>query len=122
MKISRLYNDESGESHWDEIELDFTWQDFAPPAKPLGATPFTGAKSVGFIQGEVGWIGDWHPVPQRQYMYTLQGVVETTVSDGETRRFPTGEGALLEDTEGKGHYTRVIGDEPLVMIVVTLSE
>lgn len=122
MKIARLYNDESGESHYGDVEVDFTWQDFAPPARPLGVTPFVPAGAVGFIQGEVGWVGDWHPVPQKQYMYTLQGVVEATVSDGETRQFAAGEGALLEDTEGKGHFTRVIGDEPLIMIVVTLAD
>ena len=121
MKISRLYNDSTGESHWSDIEVEFIWQDFAPPAKPLGGSPFADAKSVGFIQGEVGWVGDWHPAPQRQYMFTLQGVVEATASDGETRRFDPGEGALLEDTTGKGHFTRVVSDEPLIMIVVVLA-
>ena len=122
MKISRLYNDSSDESHWSDVEVDFTWQDFAPPAKPLGVSPFTNAKSVGFIQGEVGWVGDWHPVPQRQYMFTLQGVVEATVTDGESRRFPADDGALMEDTMGNGHFTLVVGDVPLVMIVVTLAD
>jgi uncharacterized cupin superfamily protein len=102
MKISQLYNDSSDQSHWGDVEVDFTWQDSAPPARPLGASPFADAGSVGFIQGEVGWVGDWHPVPQRRYMYTLSGVVEATASDGETRRFGPGEGALLEDTTGKG--------------------
>lgn len=122
MKIARLHNDESGESHWGETEVDFTWQDFAPPARPLGATPFIPAGAVGFIQGEVGWVGDWHPVPRRQYMYTLQGVVEVSASDGVVRRLAVGQGALIEDTEGKGHFSQVIGDEPLVMIVVTLAD
>lgn len=63
MKISRLYNDSSGESHWSDVEVDFMWQDFAPPAKPLGVSPFANAKLVGFVQGEVGWVGEWHPVP-----------------------------------------------------------
>lgn len=122
MNISRLYNDDSGDSHWDDIEVDFTWQDFAPPAKPLGVTPFVPAGTVGFVQGEVGWVGDWHPVPQRQYMFTSQGIVEVTASDGETRRFPAGEGLLVEDTSGKGHYSRVVSDDPLIMIVVTLAD
>jgi quercetin dioxygenase-like cupin family protein len=122
MKIVRLYSDSSGESHWQDIEVDFTWQDFAPPAKPLGASQFTNAKTVGFIQGEVGWVGDWHPVPQRQYMFTLQGTAEVTTSDGEKRLFPAGTGGLVEDTTGKGHHTRVIGDSPMIMIVATLDD
>lgn len=55
-------------------------------------------------------------------MYTLQGVVDATTSAGEMSRFTTGEGALVEDITGKGHFPTVIGDLPLVMIVVTLAD
>ncbi len=121
MKIQSLYNDANGESHWREIEVEFEWRDFAPPARPLGVSKFEPATTVGFIQGEVGWVGDWHPVPQRQYMYMLEGSLEATASDGEARKLGPGEGALVEDTEGKGHYTRVLGDVPVIMIVVPLA-
>jgi hypothetical protein len=36
--------------------------------------------------------------------------VEVTASDGETRRIGQGELLLLEDTTGKGHSTRALGD------------
>lgn len=122
MNITRLFNTDDGESHYEDIPAEFEWTDFAPPAKPLGVSSFVNAQSVGFIQGEVGWVGDWHPVPRRQYMYTLQGEIDVTASDGETRRFGPGQGALVEDTFGKGHITKVVSDEPLIMIVVSLAD
>jgi hypothetical protein len=118
-KVERLYADESGESHRDDVEFEFTRQDFAPLAKPLGVTKFSDAGSAGFIQGEVGRVGNWHPVPQRQFMFRVHGTVEAEASDGEKRQFGPGEGALLEDIAGKGHFTRVLGDTSLIMIVTT---
>jgi len=51
----------------------------------------------------------------------LSGTVEVTASDGESRRFGPGSLALLEDTRGKGHSTRVL-DEDVVMLVTQLAD
>jgi hypothetical protein len=37
------------------------------------------------------------------------------------RRFPTGSMLLLEDTTGKGHTTRMLGDEDVLVVSVTLA-
>src|SRR5215468_8213673 len=50
----------------------------------------------------------------------LSGTVEVTASDGEFRRFGPGSLLLLEDTHGKGHSTRVL-DEDVVMLVTQLA-
>jgi len=36
----RLYTDESGESHFEDLELELPPVDFAPPAGPLNILPF----------------------------------------------------------------------------------
>ena len=122
MKIARLYADADGESHWDDVEVDFTWQDFAPPAPPLGVTQFVSAKTVGFIQGEVGWVGDWHPAPQRVLAVYLSGELEIEASDGEVRPIGPGTILLAEDTAGKGHRNRVTSSTELEMVFVTLPD
>lgn len=58
-----------------------------------------------------GWEGDWHPTPRRQFIIILTGGLEVEVSDGEVRRFGPGSIALIEDTEGRGHVSRVLGKE-----------
>jgi quercetin dioxygenase-like cupin family protein len=54
--------------------------------------------------------GDWHPAPARQFLVVLEGEFEVSASDGETRRFGAGSVLLVEDTTGKGHMTRALGE------------
>jgi hypothetical protein len=52
---------------------------------------------------------------------TLRGAYEVTASDGMVRRFPVGSLLLLEDTTGKGHLTRSVGDDEMLVLSVTLA-
>ena len=51
----------------------------------------------------------------------VRGRVEATTTDGEARVFGPGVAVLLEDTNGTGHRTRVVGDEPWLALVVVLA-
>jgi hypothetical protein len=95
--------------------------DFAPPAPPLGLGPVDGARSVRFIGAPAGWDSPPHPAPARQWVVMVQGTVEATTTDGEVRRFGPGGAVLLEDTNGVGHRTRVLGNEPWLAMVVVLT-
>ncbi|HMG74823.1 MAG TPA: hypothetical protein VK582_15080 [Pyrinomonadaceae bacterium] len=44
----RLYADERGESHFEEVEIDLAWIDYAPPAPMLELSPTTPATQFGF--------------------------------------------------------------------------
>lgn len=105
---TRLYADEHGESHFEDIEIDLTLTDYAPPAAPLGLSSFTPATQFGFMNAPAGWSSDWHPATARNVFFVLSGEWEVTASDGETRRFGAGCVLLLEDTAGKGHSSRVV--------------
>ena len=63
-----------------------------------------------FVRLPAGWDGDWHPAPPKQYWLQFTGEIEVDASDGETKRFRPGDVVLLEDVDGKGHATRVVGD------------
>jgi hypothetical protein len=122
MKINRIYSDEDGESHMEEIEVSFELADFAPPAPPLHISKFMPANRYGFIKISKGWVGDWHPAPKRQLMVYISGEVEGEVSDGTTRRMRPGSVCLLEDTTGKGHNSRVVGNSDVILAVVQLED
>lgn len=113
----RLYTDPEGESHFSDEEIDLQSLSFAPPAPPVNVSTFVPAKHFVVIQGPEGWFGDWHPTPYRQYFFWLRGEVEVRVSDGETRRFKTGNIILVEDTAGKGHMSRFFGGESILVSV-----
>jgi quercetin dioxygenase-like cupin family protein len=103
MKITWLYADEKGESHFQDVEVEFE----APtPSGRVSARQ----KATGIIFREVppDYDLDWHPAPRRQYIINLDAGVQLTASDGESRRIKAGEVVLVEDTWGKGHLSKAI--------------
>jgi quercetin dioxygenase-like cupin family protein len=120
MKYLRLYADDNGESHFEDIKLKFQTVDFAPPSPPLDVSTFGEAENCSILRAEPGWKGDWHPAPFRQLHFYLSGEVEAQASDGERRRIIAGEFTLVEDVTGKGHRSQVIGSEVVVIVVVKL--
>jgi hypothetical protein len=55
-------------------------------------------------------------------MFHLAGQVEGETSDGERRVIGPGTIVLLEDTTGRGHRSRVLGTEHVVIGVVQLED
>jgi len=122
MKYVRVYADENGESHFEDVEVGLTPVDFAPPAPPMNLSAFTSATQFGFVSAPLGWYGDWHPAPRRQIFFHLSGESEAEVSDGEMRRFGPGSVLLVEDTTGKGHTSRVVGTADVLLAVMQLKD
>lgn len=119
----RIYNDVAGESHFEDLALDLEQRDFAPPAAPAMVGAFVDASGTLFFGAAPGWGGEVpHPSPQRQVFCLMRGVVEVTVSDGEERRFSAGDLLVLDDTRGKGHATRVIGTDDLLIFGSVLAD
>lgn len=122
MKYVRLYSDEKGDSHFEDVEVGFESVDFAPPAPPLNLSRSTPASRFFFVRSPSGWYGDWHPSPKRQFACCLVGEIEITTSDGETRRFLPRDVLLIEDTTGKGHKSKVTSEEDSISAVVQLAD
>jgi len=122
LKFVRLYADSTGESHFEDLEIEFKPVNYAPPAPSLNISEFTPATHYGFLSAPPGWYGDWHPTPKRQLFLYLAGEVEAKASDGEVRIFGPGSIILAEDTTGKGHTSRVIGSIDALMAVIPLGE
>ena len=122
MRYTRVYADPAGESHFAEADAQFRLLEFAPPAPPV----FVSAPSVAagwiLLRAPAGWFGDWHPTPRRQLFVLIGGEVEVEVSDGERRRLATGDLCLVEDTAGRGHTTRVLGNREAAFVVVQLPD
>ena len=118
----RLFADEQGESHFEDVEVTLEPFEFAPPAAPLNIAALFPAERVGFVGAFPDWDGQSpHPSPRRQLFCNLQGEYEVTASDGTTRRFPAGSVLLLDDTSGTGHTTRITSEENALLVAVTLA-
>ena len=118
---ARIYTGPEGETHFSDHELPFELVDFAPPAPPISVTGSLAVNGMAVISSPAGWEGDWHPTPRRQLIVVLTGKLETEVSDGEVRVFRPGDVILVEDTSGKGHISRILGNERGYMVVVPLE-
>ena len=122
-KYIRLYADEDGESHFEELDITLSPVDFAPPAEPLNIAQFIPTERSFWLGAPAGWAGETpHPTPQRQIFCVLQGEWAVKASDGTIRHYTTGSVLLLEDTWGKGHSTRVITDGLILGMALAESE
>ncbi|MGI9570446.1 MAG: cupin domain-containing protein [Desulfobulbia bacterium] len=121
LEILRIYADREGCSHFETDNVSLELHDYAPPAPPL----YLSSKEISvanlFLELPAGWYGDWHPTPVRQWLVLISGTCELEVEDGEKRTQSAGDIVLLEDTAGRGHKTRVIGDEPARMTAIHLT-
>ena len=110
--IVRIYTGSDGESHFEDIDLKYEASGnsaSAPPEQP---------ESMTFRTQQPGVDLDFHPAPRRQYIVSLSGQVEVGLGNGEKRIFKAGDVMLADDTTGRGHTTRVVGNEPRVSIVI----
>lgn len=108
MKYTRLYADSDGETHFEDVEVEFQQRPVRPDGENIGVSiPHPSADSF-FAQIPTGFSSDYHPTPRRQWFVILGGISELGVSDGETRRFECGEAILLDNMASKGHTQNVV--------------
>lgn len=116
MQITRLYTGEDNESHFEEIEIPLH------DAGDIGNLSETlDCSGIIFRENDPDYYYDWHNAPRRQYIIMLEGIVEVETGDGTKRQFEPGDVLLVEDTTGRGHISRTIGDKPRKSIFVTID-
>jgi len=122
VELVKVYADDAGETHFADVELPATLGTFpTSPSRQLLSEVFP-ARGVYLRE-----IVEDHPpdephcAPARQFIIHLRGAVEVTVSDGERREFGPGSIVLMDDTHGKGHRTRSIGEVPRLTLIVPLE-
>ena len=112
MAIYRLYTGDDGESHIEELDLT------SHPELGAGQDVST----ITFREWPAGHYIDWHPAPRRQYIISLTGELEIGLGDGSKVYYHPGDARLVEDTTGRGHTTKVLGDEPSIHVVIPLAD
>lgn len=117
----RIYSDPDDCSRFETLEIELASNDYAPPAIPLNTSAPASAQKFIFLDLPVGWFGDWHPTPVRQWLIFMTGQCQFEAEIGERHLVKAGDVVLLEDTTGKGHRTRVIGDAAVRIAAVHLT-
>jgi hypothetical protein len=112
VKITRLYTGPDGQTHAEEIEVKF-----GP-----GGTKLMAGAGAEIRRAPPGRVADWHTAPRRQYVITLSGHGEVELIDGTKIELGPGSIDFAEDLTGKGHITRVIGNEDRVTMAIPVSD
>jgi len=103
----RLYADEQGESHFEDLTVAAAEEAGVVVAAPIPLTSMIMREVLATAPDAVP-----HTAPRRQFIVHLEGSVEVETSDGERRRIGPGDLILVEDTSGAGHVTRRVGEGP----------
>jgi len=123
MRFTRIYADESGETHFDDVEMPLQSHIPAPGLRPVRASPRITIRHAQFLIANPASVdGDWHPAPARQFALFLRGSLDVDVSDGEGRRFGPGSFLFLEDTWGKGHRNRAVDDDDILWVFLPVPD
>ena len=116
IKATRIYTGSDQKSHFEDFEI---------PLNDEGKIGFLSERkkvsSVIFRETSGDYDYGWHNAPERQFVIVLEGSVEITVGDGTSKVFTGGQVFLAEDTEGQGHKSRAINNEPRKSIFETLD-
>ena len=121
MAYMRMYADESGESRLETMPVSYEPLIYAPPAPALEMSEVSPASGMVLVRFEIGWDSELHPTPRKQMFLMLSGVFQGGLSDGTTFDLHPGDVVSMEDTTGKGHSARVLGDAPVEAVMVHLA-
>jgi quercetin dioxygenase-like cupin family protein len=122
MRYTRVYTGPDGETHFEDAETagETTKALESDLVGTVSETfPVTG---VYFREVHEESSPVPHNAPHPLFIVGLRGTFSVEVSDGETRVFPPGSVLLVEDTTGKGHTTRRVGDKPRATLMAPLRE
>jgi hypothetical protein len=120
MDYVRIYADEQGETHFEDVTPQLDHERYASAQWLISSlVPVAGMRFRRVIEE---YPAEPHVAPRRQFIIHLAGQAEVEVSDGEVRRFGPGSVMLLEDVTGKGHTTRRVGDEVRETLFLPLAD
>jgi hypothetical protein len=114
--FTRLYTGQEGLTHADDVEIPVTGD---PQNLISEMFKVTGAE---IHKAAAGRVNEWHVAPRRQFVITLSGRGEIEVAGGKKISLEPGHIELAEDLTGKGHITRVVGNEERVSIQLPLAD
>ena len=114
--MTHLYTGSDGQTHADEIEAKFQ------PGSSYDVFKLMAISGAELHRATPGTVQDWHTAPRRQYVITLSGEGELEVAGGKKIHVGPGHIELVEDTTGKGHITKAIGNQDRLTLTLPLSE
>jgi uncharacterized cupin superfamily protein len=118
MKVTEIFADDQGETHFRAVEIDFETRAFAPPSLPVKVSAEIPSTTSLFMIAPPGWDKEYHATPRKQFCIMLQGKLNVEATDGQSIKMGPGDVLLVNDAESKGHLSTIQGDQNAVFIFV----
>lgn len=117
-----LFTDTDGLARWREESVALT------EGKPMARlSPLMASGGLQLRESPVGFRSEFHCTENPQWVFILRGRMEIGLRDGSSRVFGPGEhfysadmvpAGQSFDAQRHGHWSRQVGDEPLVTLFV----
>ena len=113
-----LHGNEAGETQVSRLDLPVK-ESYAGTFRGLNDIPTT---TMGFAQfiGRKPDVGV-HNAPRRQFLVVLGGELEIITTLGQHERLKPGDVLLADDVGTKGHISRDVGEEPLMLMAIGID-
>jgi quercetin dioxygenase-like cupin family protein len=119
MACFHLLGDGDGETHITRLEFPVK-ETYAGTVRGLNDVPVT-TMGFGEFIGERKPDAGLHNAPRRQFLVVLRGELELESSTGEQERLQPGDVLLADDIGAKGHHSRDVGLEPLMLMAIGID-
>ena len=119
MACFRLHGDAAGDTRLEPLEMPIK-DTTAGTVRGLNDIPVTTMGFGEFVAGRKPDVGV-HNAPRRQFLVVLQGVLEVETTLGQQEHLRPGDVLLADDVGTKGHISRDVGEEPLMLMAVGVA-
>jgi hypothetical protein len=122
MTYVRVFAGTDGESHMEDVAVAMVPTEVFPGLPLLAVAPPIPTTALILVRfPEEARAAGWRRPPRRQVV-VFGADIEVEVSDGAVRRISAGSPVLFEDTTGKGHATRVLGEGETLALFLPLAD
>jgi hypothetical protein len=118
--VWRVTTGEDGKTRFSSMPLEFTLVEGVSPGGVFQAAAL-GSSDAAVVQFDRDFTCEFHHTPSPTWMFFMTGQMEIEVSDGEKAVLSPGDLIRLEDSDGQGHRSRVLGEGPVLVATAGFS-
>ena len=118
MDYLRIWADDRGDSHLEEVTLEREVRPAERGVAELWQSAPVAVEALHVVTVKADdQQPDWHCGPRRQFVVFLDGWTRIATSDGDERRLAPGSLVLVEDLHGRGHGTEHEPGDRRVLVI-----